>query len=361
MKLTTFFLMQIKRIYKNKMLLLLLLAFPFAMYLLSRSLHGEADSRISVGLYVDTKDELALTVCDKLLALEDSLFVFSAVSTEEELIKKVQNNQFECGYMFRKDLGKELDKTHLKNLITVYVSENTTGDGIINELVYANLFEEYSLSLLQDSLKTADHLPFTKKDATAFSLPAVTERDIEEIYRSHLTDGSTFRFDVEFVSEKGTSAPGNTSSATRPLLRGLASVFLLLCGFLASLITHNDEKNGLYTRLRGPERFLYPRLTQLAYLIPAGLISLCCLGICGSFTSLGTELLALLCYIIALSVFFSLLGTLIRNHTVLCAAFPMILLCTLVFTPVIVDLSTFFPWLKVVRYVLPTHYYLLFF
>lgn len=361
MKFTTFFQMQLKRLWKNKVLLLLLLAFPFAMYLLSQSLHKDADSRISVGLYVDTADELALTVCDKLLALEDSLFVFSAVSSEDELIKKVQNNQFECGYLFRKDLGKELDNTHLKNLITVYVSENTTSSGIINELVYANLFEEYSLSLLQENLKAAGHLPFTEKEALTFSLPTVTERDIENAYRSHLTDGSTFRFDVAFVSEKEEIAPIDTSAATRPLLRGLTSVFLLICGFLATLTTYNDEKSGLYARLRGPERFLYPRLTQLAYLIPAGLIGLCTLGICGSFTNLGTELLALLCYMVALSVFFTLLGTLIRSHTVLCAAFPMLLLCTLIFTPVIADLTTFFPWLKVVRYVLPTHYYLLFF
>lgn len=361
MKLSTFFCMQLKRLWKNKVLLLLLLAFPIAMYLLSRSLQGNEDSRISVGLYVDTEDALALTVCDKLLALEDSLFVFSAVSSEEELIKKVQNNQFECGYLFRKNLGKELDKTHLKNLVTVYVSENTTASGILNELVYANLFEEYSLSLLQDNLKAAGHLPFTEQDAAGFSLPAVTEQDIEAAYRSHLSDGSTFRFEVAFVSETKEITELDPSVATRPLLRGLTSVFLLLCGFLATLTTYNDEKNGLYARLRGAERFLYPRLTQLAYLIPAGLISLCTLGICGSFTTLGTEFVALLCYIVALWVFFTLLGTLIRSHTVLCAAFPMLLLCTLIFTPVIVDLSTFFPWLKVVRYVLPTHYYLLFF
>lgn len=361
MKLSTFFRMQLKRLWKNKVLLLLLLAFPFVMYLLSKSLHGEEDSRISVGLYVDTRDALALTVCDKLLSLEDSLFVFSAVSSEDELIRKVQSNQFECGYLFRKDLGKELDKTHLKNLVTVYVSENTTSSGIINELVYANLFEEYSLSLLQDSLKADGHLPFTEKDASDFSLPVVTEQDIEDAYRSHLTDGSTFRFDVAFVSGEEELAPQDASAATRPLLRGLTSVFLLLCGFIATLTTYNDEKNGLYARLRGTERFLYPQLTRLAYLIPACLIGLLSLRICGSITSLGTEILALLCYIVALSVFFTLLGTLIRSHTILCAAFPMILLCTLIFTPVIVDLSTFFPWLRVVRYALPTHYYLLFF
>ena len=361
MKPATFFALQIKRLWKNPWFLLLLIGFPCILYTLSRAFLGNEDSRIPVGLYLDTKDSLAKQVNEKLLALDDSLFLFQEVSSEEELIKKIQNNQLECGYLFQKDLGEELNKTHLKNLITVYVSENTTCSGVLNELVYANLFEEYSLSLLQQSLADAGHLPFTEKAATEFSLPPVTEQEIETLYRSHLADGSTFRFDVQFVSEGTVTVQADSTMATRPLLRGIAALFLLLCGFLAMLTTYHDEKSGLYARVRRGIRFLYPRLTQLAYLLPAGIICLLSLWISDSLTNLGTELVALLSYIIVLLLFYWILSLVIKNHTILCAAFPMLLLCTLIFTPIIVDLSTFFPWLKVVRYVLPTHYYLLFF
>ena len=106
--------------------------------------------------------------------------MFSMISSEEDLIKKIQSNRLECGYVFHKNLRKELDRSHLKNLITVYVSENTTCTGILNELVYANLFEEYSLTLLQDSLTTAGHLPFTDGDRTESSLSPVTKEEIEQ-------------------------------------------------------------------------------------------------------------------------------------------------------------------------------------
>lgn len=358
---TTFFLMQLKRLWKNKLFLLLLLLFPLCLFALSHSFRMEEDSRICVGVCLDTEDALAKRLHEKLIALEDSLFTFSSVSSEEELVKKVQRNQFECGYLLRKDLGKELDKNHLKNLITVYVSENTTCKGVLNELVYANLFEEYSLSLLQESLKDAAQLPFTATDAAEFALPPVTEKKIEESYRSNLRSGSTFRFDIQFVSAKGTAPLAGTTAATLPLLRGLTAVFLLLCGFLAMLTAYNDEKRGLYAGFRGTGRFLYPRFTMLAYLLPSGLVSLVGLGIGGIVTHWGTELLALLCYLLALLVFYTVLRTLLRSHTMLCAAFPMLLLCTLLSTPVLVDLSSFFPWIKAVRYVLPTYYYLLFF
>lgn len=361
MNLIVFLQLQLKRIWKNKLIVCLLLLFPVSLFLLSGAFRSKDDSRIPVGIYLATEDTLTETLCEKLIALEDSLFVFSYASSEEELLKSVQSNRFECGYLFEEPLQKELDKSHLKNLITVYVSENTTCTGILNELVYANLFEEYALSLLQDTLAEAGHLPFTEDTASDASLPPVTKEVIEQYYRAHLADGSTFRIEVLFTADSGHTPESGTATATLPLLRGLAALFLLLCGFLALLTVYHDKKNGLYARLHGIVRMACPFITMSAYLLPAGLICLLGLFLSGCVTSVGTELSALLCYGLALLLFYAVLGTLIRNHTVLCAAFPMVLLCTLVFTPVITDLSAFFPWMKAVRYVLPTYYYLLFF
>jgi len=363
MSFAVFLKMQQKRILKNIPFLLLLLLFPLCLFLLSRTFRTTEDSRIAVGLCLATEDPLTETVCDKLVNGTDSLFVFSMFSSKEDLIKHIQNNQLECGYIFEKELEQELDRSRLKNLITVYVSENTTCTGILNELVYANLFEEYSLSLLQETLFDAGHLPYTEFEAEEFSLPPVTEKDVEAYYRSYLSNDSTFRFDIQFVSGKNTLSSVQTgiSSTTAPLFRGLASLFLLLCGFLALLTTYQDEKSGLYARLYGTKRIVYPRIAQLTYLLPSGLSCLLGLALSGAFTDLGKELLALFCYLAALLLFYVILGAFIRNHTMLCAAFPMILLCTIVFTPVIADLTAFFPWLKVVRYALPTYYYLLFF
>lgn len=361
MNLLTFFTLQLKRICKRTLFLCLLLLFPIVLFFLSRAFSAEEDSRISVGIYLDTEDALAKTLCEKLVASEDSLFSFSYTDTEEELMKAVQSNRFECGYLFQKDLGAELDRNHLKNLITVYTSENTTCTGVLNELVYAALFEEYSLIRLQETLQAANHLPLTEDASENRSLPTVTKEEIEEIYRSHLTDGSTFRIEVILPSSFGELPASGTRAATKPLLRGLTSLFLLLCGFLALLTSVRDNKNGLYARLHGIRRLLCPCLTLSAYLLPSAFVCLVGLGLSGSLIHLGTELLALFCYLIALLLFYSFLGALFRNHTVLCAAFPVLVLCTLVFTPIITDLSAFFPWIKAVRYVFPTYYYLLFF
>lgn len=362
MNYVTFFLLQLKRLWKNKSAVLLLLLFPLLLFLLSQTFHAEKDSRIPVGLCLATEDSLTETLCQKLTEGNDSLFRFFAVASEEELIRLVQNRQAECGYLFHKPLLEELDRHHLKNLVTVLVSETTTCKGVLNELIYAKLFEEYSLHLLNKTLAAAGHLPFSADAAAAFLLPPVTGEEIEHSYRSHLLGGDTFTFEVTFLSSDGlTESTEGTSSAALPLFRGFTAVFLLLCGFLALLTVHADHRNGLYTRLHSLSRPICMAFTMLSYLLPAGLVSLFALGISGCISSFGRELLSLFCYLFLLLLFYALLGKLIRSHTMLCAAFPMLLLCTLVFTPVIVDLSAFFPWIKVVRYALPTYYYLLFF
>lgn len=361
MNTTTFFLLQCKRVCKTKAFLFLLLLFPVCLFLLSSTFRTKEDARIQVGICLATNDELTKTLYDKLLGLEDSLFSFYEVPSEAELLRLVQSNRFECGYLFHKPLGKELAKSHLKNLITIYVSETTTCNGVLNELVYANLFEEYALSLLEDHLTEAAQLPFSTEASDSFSLPPVTSNTIEKRYRSHLSDGSTFRFDVQFLSADSISPKEGTTAATLPLLRGLASIFLLLCGFCAALTVHHDRKNGLYARLRGKTGVVFAPLTIVSHLLPSAFSCLLGLGISGCITAPLREIAAMFCYCLVLLLFYLLLETLLQNHTMLCAAFPMVLLCTLVFTPVITDFSVFFPWIRVVRYALPTYYYFLFF
>ncbi|MCH5272075.1 MAG: hypothetical protein J1E35_00240 [Lachnospiraceae bacterium] len=357
-----FFLLQLKRPLKSKAFVLLLFLFPVFLFALSQAFSGETDSRIPVGVCSETDDLLTENLCRKLTEGNDSLFRFFEVSSQEELTRLVQNGQIECGYLFQKPLEKELDRSHTKNLITVLVSENTTCKGILNEFVYANLFEEYSLHLLKETLADAGDLPFDRNAAAAFSLPPVTEEYIEQNYRAHLLDGDTFTFEVTFLSANGSDeTAGGTAPAAFSLFRGFASVFLLLCGFLALLTLHEDLQNGLYKKLRGIKRPVCMSLTMLSYLLPAGFVFLLSLGVSGCMGGILRELISLFCYLLVLLVFYALLGTIIRSHTMLCAAFPMLLLCTLVFTPVIVDLSAFFPWIKAVRYALPTYYYLLFF
>ena len=76
MNLTVFLQLQLKRLWKNKLFLFLLVAFPVCLFLLSRSFRSEEDSRIPVGIYLATEDTLTATLCEKLISLEDSFLLY---------------------------------------------------------------------------------------------------------------------------------------------------------------------------------------------------------------------------------------------------------------------------------------------
>ena len=367
MNLLSFFFLQLKRTLKSKLQPVLLLLFFFSILFLSQTTSAKEDSRIPVGLCVETEDPLAKTLRDRLLTGNDSLFRFIEVETVDDLTRMIENGTAECGYLIRKPLKYELEKKHMNNLIRIYVSETTTCKGILNEYVYANLFEEYAEDILLKCLKKADLLPFTEEAAEAFSLPPVTDEMIQDIYRSYTRGDETFSFEIftvtaETAPEKSTESEATgTYTAILPLFHGLTALFLLLGGFLSLLTVISDRTGGLYDKLQGMERFLASVLTMLAVLLPFALTAFLSMLLFGPSGQLLTELIALLAYLPLLLVFYGILGKILKNPTVLCGAFPMILLLTIVFTPVITDLSVVFPWIRTLRYALPTYYYLLFF
>lgn len=367
MNFLSFFTLQLKRTLKKKHLLVILLFFFLCMLFLSRTTAQEEDSRIPVALCVETEDPLALTLQNRLLSSDDSLFRFFTVETLDDLTRTIENGSAECGYLIRKPLQYELEKKHINNLIRIYVSENTTCKGVLNEFVYANLFEEYAEVLLKNCLFKADRLPFTKEAALRFDKPPVTDEKIDSIYRSYTEGDETFTFALYTVASDNTQTQtdpaevSGTYAAVLPLFHGLTALFLLLGGFLALLTVVADRSHGLYDKLHGIEGLFASALTMLAVLLPFGGASLIAMTFFGAGNGFFTELLALLVYLPTLLLFYGILGQIIKHPTVLCGAFPMILLITVVFTPIITDLSSFFPWIKTIRYFLPSYYYLMFF
>lgn len=367
MNFLSFFLLLLKRTCKKKSFLVILLLYFLCMLFLSRSASPAADSRIPVGICVDTEDTLALSLCDKLISGNDSLFRFVKVQTLDELTLQIENGSFECGYLFRKPLFYELEKKHLHNLVRIYVSETTTCKGVLNEYVYAALFEEYAKNILINCLKKAGQLPFTEDAAGGFGLPPVTDEMIESIYRAYIHGNETFTFEIYTAAsghtpDKADEAPaGGTYAAVAPLFHGLTALFLLLGGFLALLSFITDRERGLYDRICGQLRPVAAFLSMLSVLLPFWGVSFLAILLFGTGGSILTELAAGLVYLCCLLLFYGILGTLIKNPTMLCGAFPMLVLLTIVFTPVITDLSVIFPWIRTVRHLLPAYYYLLFF
>lgn len=156
----------------------------------------------------------------------------------------------ECGYVFHAGLVDALNTGKKQDLIDLVISAETTLADVSNEVVYAELFEEYSLAILTDYLLTDSVL----------ENPSTSE--IESLYRENMVNGSTFAFDY---SGSYSSYHGIRSGLSSQVLKGLCSILILLGGFLGLLnycgsaeaqiycaVTKNGRKFLLFAELFPP-------------------------------------------------------------------------------------------------------------
>lgn len=360
--------LQQKRMLKKKSFWFLILFFIGSMLFLAKSVKQDPNDTIVVAVCIESDDPLAVSLGNRLTAADDSLFSFQQVSSREELQRVLVNGTAECGYLVSKPLSYELSKNHVNRLVSVYVTDRTTCVGVINEYVYSVLYEEYAELLVTDTILSDNMLPFTPAAAASHLLPPVTVEEIHKRYRDYTTGNELFNFDFFTVSDgvlqdtppKPLQGVGK-ASVISPLFRSLPALFLLLGGFLALLCDRKDEENGLFIKESKLSRLIWPMLSMFSVLLLFAFASALVLILTGTWTRSGIELLALLVYILLLTLFYRLLSLLLRNTDMLCGALPMLVLLTLLFTPAVTDLGSLVPALRPVRYLLPTYYYLQFF
>lgn len=335
-----YMIINIKRCLKRPAMLFLLLLFPLfsAVFL---KFGKDREQMLCVSVYTDGQDSFSAGLVDKLLHRE-GVVTFVAADSEEALIQSVIAGDSECGYVIPAGLFDSLNEGKKKNLIDVVISSETTMMDVTNEIVYAELFEEYSLSILTDYLLNDQVLDDPDTD------------EIEALYRQNMADGSTFAFDY---AGKYSSYQGVRRGMGVQAMTGLCSILILLSGFLGVLGYADNAEAQIYCNICKNGR----KILLLAEILPPVLITttagIAALQIAGALRTPG-GLVRLLGYALLVTVFSMLLYALFRKKTVILFLLPFYLLGCFVFTPVFIDITMFVPALKPVCMLFLPYYYL---
>ena len=354
------FWLTVKQYLCSPFLLFLLIAAPCLCIFASHRQASEQDDRIRVGFCIVSDGEEASRIADAdnedityltdALGSHESLFAFYRAADPDTLRADVARGTAECGYLIPADLYEQLRAGNKKELITVLTSPRTTMNAIINERLFAMIFERLSGQVLFQYL--------TEDSAIAAYYPAsYTEKDVEELYRMYLTNGSTFSFTYDNTVNE--FHYGTQAVLTSPL-RGLFAVLILLSGFVGALSYYQAAEHPVFARKRVRiVRILVPMLFSCVF-------SLVCLysipqvsGISHSLPGFFLEAGRLLLYMALCLVFLFVLTSLIPYRGILYALFPLYLMGCLIFSPIFLDASQFLPELKTLSYFfLPTWYLL---
>lgn len=317
----------------------------------------EENNEIKVGLCIEEREnyskEEETELIEKLQTNEThhSLFSFVFYEAEEMFRKEILSGKLECGYVIPTDLWEKLTRGKTRNLVTLYTTSTTTLDSVCNEVVYAALYEEYALDILIDYLIESKELPYQDREA----LKKVTE----PVYRKYLTDGSTFGFQI---TEQGNTEgepviPKETNILLYPM-RGFLAVFMLVCGFCGAMMHYEDQEKRIFIRHNARERGL---LRFISISIPVFLSYPMVLGslyASGVFTNWYKEAGSLLFYAVLVILFCGILTYWLKNKVVFCSWIPLLLIGCILFTPVLLDISSFIPQTQFIEKLFVPYYYL---
>ncbi len=275
----------------------------------------------------------------------DSLFSFKGFEDMNELRAGVVSGDLECGYVIPNDLIKRMCDDEKKRLIPVLTSPKSSLVSLVNETVYAAIFERLSAQVFLDYLKEDSALSDLIPDL-------ITEKEILSTQETHQSDGSTFSFLYENTPKS--HAVSRNAVLLSPL-KGLLALVILLAGFTGALTYYNAAEHPIYAR------FTVRIVMILAPMLLCSLLTFICILIIPGLMegNIFTEFGKLILYQLICLVFLLLITTIIRGRSVIYAFMPVYLLSCLIFSPVFIDLGQFMPMMRTLKWLFMSTYYLL--
>jgi len=256
--------------------------------------------------------------------------VVTFLAADEDTIRgKVATGQWDCGLLLDEDFDQRLNSLDMTRLITVCIGESSTVYPLVRETVAACIAELAAPDMAYEYLASSGMLtPETEDAANAL---------LEQI----LTDEDRILIQLETAYGEPLDAPELADDSLHGILRGLIAVVLLIWLMFSAMDLGRWLDTPAAKRLR-PLRpvtaLLLPR--ALAAALPAFLSS--CAALCllpDGFRSL-LPLAAYLCALCALSLLAARAPKVFTAFPYLLSFVPVI---CLLLSPIIVDLSLFFP------------------
>lgn len=340
-----------KRLLKKPSFLIILGILPVLLLGYRVLIAGESGT-IRVGMYFEEPEGALAKAMQQELVGKELFAEFYVSASEEDLYADVASGRAECGYLLPGDVIERLVEKDWDGCITQIVSDNSRYADYVNETIYCQVFYEMAETLLLDYMRSHNYYGATDAQLTEACREAFAAKE-----------NGIIAFEYEYVEGKGgiqvpkPEKTGDYDHLTKPI-RGTIALFVLLAGMAGLIFWYQDEQEGRF------QCFLYQRLPWLSVsslLLPTllgGIVGLGSLYLSGVGMSFPKELALMLLYCLLVTGFCNLLRFLVPSAHAVCAMIPLFSLASFVCCPIIMDITTFAPFLRYLRPLLVVDYYL---
>lgn len=330
-----------KRLFKKYSFLLILCLVPLlvgGINIQSREESGIV--RIALCMQ-DPEDELAAGIVKELME-KDSVLSYVLCEDEGEAREMLTDHEADAAWIFSSHLKEKLQKAaadkRCEAVVTVVEREDNVPLRFTRQILANKIYSDFSYMIYED---------FVRDD---MGLDEISSEELRAAYEKMFVEGSLFQ--MEYLDGQREESEDYNYLLTP--IRGILSVWLVLCGFAASMYFMQDERNGVFSKVALKNRLWAAFGMHAVILSDAAVILLVGCRLSGVFTTWQGELLRVILLAGSTVMFCNLIRLLCGTPERLGACIPILLMGMLILCPVFINIRSF----QALPYLLPPYYYL---
>lgn len=337
----------LKRQLKNVAVVFLLIAIPLAAYIVANVQSMNKPERLKIAIYLEDMDETSVKAAG-ILTSGEYTFDFYMAESKNKLISDVENEKADCGYIFTKELTKQLDEKDYAGCIKCVYNSKKYSPMATNEVVFSALFKVYAENVAIQYVSSSQIFEDVRTEAIDII------KDRYSVYR----DGKE-TFHLEILSVDDENGPGNyivieEKTGTFPIYKILV-ILIFVAGLFGCVQYYSDKEKGSFITLPKGYKIagmpLYAFINVFVFAVTTQL-TLCITGESGGFAGL----MKMAAYVIAVTLFSWIVGVCSGNLKKMIVVIPVLIIACLILCPVFVNISGMLPAVKLMRRFLLPYY-----
>ncbi len=347
-----------KKQFVNKIYICFLILLPVCLCIAEHFLSkADTSASIPVGYYFEfDDDELKAELANNFNEVSGRLN-FIEYTDLDRMLNDTASAKLECAYVLTEELVDKIATDNYKKIVLVYNSPQTIISDMVNELVFTAIYRAAGDETLYYYLENNPEL-YADKHSIDEILNTVSSEYSEQLKYGNtfslnfsVYDGTTSNIDIQMDTDIQKSLP----------IHGIIAIFLFLCLLLACTDYIAEVEKGTLIKLTSLKRIVTGSCLIHSWLFPASISSLLSIALLQGINNITKEFLIMLLYYMILLVFGIILIALIKKSLLITALIPLLIIGSLIFTPIIIDVSTFIPAARFIEKLFLPYYYMIMF
>lgn len=225
-----------------------ILAFVFLLLAGHISLPDPDNTQVGL-LFLSSDDDSML-----ISGLEDSLFDFQIVDSEDRLLSLVEDGTLECGFIFPEDMARRIQDRSLRYSITCITSPFSIKSEVVKESISAALLSAMSPYILEEAGREifgADHSDNDPDDHidNRSVKPSISDKPVQlDLFDTVVVDVSSSS-DRPILSDLSDNRAADISVYSKSAFINRKIIMIALCIIITSaiiILSHTDDRNKAY-------------------------------------------------------------------------------------------------------------------